>query len=292
MRGEQPHAVVADGPLGQRVADDLLPGQAVREQGRRARRHGIGEVRGLVEQGEHGVQVPVRGRAGRAPGRRGLLPARREPGGVPDGPQHVLGAAAGPDRRLGHRQQPGDVPGRARHAVRQRGQVPRVEQGRGQQVAAPARVAGRLGQQAEGPAQPAQAEGVGAAERAAQQLGRGLVIEHGGLQGAAQQQEQRPGPRLVGQRQLVTGHRDRDAGRGQRAAQQRHLPRRGPDQDRHGGPGHSAGQMSAAQRVGGQGRFGGGAVRDQDADFARLGVPGDQVPVADRAAGQPPGHPA
>jgi hypothetical protein len=34
VRGQDPDAVIADGALGQRVADDLLPGQAVREQGR------------------------------------------------------------------------------------------------------------------------------------------------------------------------------------------------------------------------------------------------------------------
>ena len=158
--------------------------------------------------------------------------------------------------------------------------------------AAPGPLARGLGQQPEGPAQAAQAEGVGAAERAAEQLGRHRLVEHGRAQGAAQQQQQRPGARLVAQRQLVAGHGDRDPGRGQRAAQQRHLPGRGPDQDRHRGPGHAVGQVSAAQRVRDQGRLLGRAVRDQDADLARRGVPGGQVPVPDlaaRAAAGPPG---
>ena len=91
---------------------------------------------------------------------------------------------------------------------------------------------------------------------------------------------------------FVAGHGDRDPGDGQRTAQQRHLPGRGPDQDRHRGPGHAVGQVSAAQRVGDQGRLLGGAVRDEDADLTRRGVPGDQVAVADGPARQPPGHPA
>ena len=55
VRGEDADAVLADGPFGQRVAGDLLGGQAVGEQARRAWRHGVGEVRGLVEQGQHGI---------------------------------------------------------------------------------------------------------------------------------------------------------------------------------------------------------------------------------------------
>ena len=46
--------------------------------------------------------------------RGGLLPLRGQPRRIPDGPEHVLGVAAGLDRGLGHREQPGHLPGRAR----------------------------------------------------------------------------------------------------------------------------------------------------------------------------------
>ena len=86
-------------------------------------------------------------------------------------------------------------------------QVAGVEQGGGDQVGRVSRASrvtgGRVGQQLEGTAQPAQAQGVGAAERAAEQLGGGLLVQRRRAQRAAQQHEQRPGARLVRQRQLV-----------------------------------------------------------------------------------------
>ncbi len=118
------------------------------------------------------------------------------------------------------------------------------------------------------------------------------------MQRAAQQHQQRPGAGLLGQRQLVPGHRDRDVGRGQRPAQQRHLPGGRADQDGHARPGHAVGQVGAAQRVGDQRRLLGGAVRDQDADLAGRALRrGHQQPVPGlgracaRRGGKPPGHP-
>ena len=219
------------------------------------------------------------------------LPLRRQAGGVPDGPEHVLGAAAFLDGVPGRGEQPGDALGGTGHPVRHHGQVPRVEQRVGQHV--PARRLARasrvgVGQQLQGPAQAAQAEGVGAAERAAEQLGGGLLVQLGRAQRAAQQHQQRPGAGFVGQRQLVPGHRDRDVGRGQRPAQQRHLPGRRAHQDGHRRPGHPVGQVGAAQRVGDQRGLLGRAVRDQDADLAGRGAGHrNQVTVAAGAAGAP-----
>ncbi len=150
-----------------------------------------------------------------------------------------------------------------------------------------------VGEQLQGPAQPAQAEGVGAAERAAEELGGGRLVQLGRAQRAAQQHQQRPGAWLVGQRQLVPGHRDRHVGRGQRPAQQRHLPGRRAHQDGHRRPGHPVGQVGAAQRVGDQRGLLGRAVRDQDADLTRRGIGHrNQVTVTAVGGGQPAGHPA
>ena len=103
-----------------------------------------------------------------------------------------------------------------------------------------------VGQQLEGPAQAAQAEGVGAAQGAAKELGRGGLVEVGLVQGAAEQHQQRAGAGLLGQRQVVPGHRDRHVGRGQRPAQQRHLPGGRADQDGHVRPGHAVGEVGAS----------------------------------------------
>ena len=275
------NAVLADGPLGQGVAGDLLAGQAVGEQGGRAGRHAVGEVRGLVEQGQHRVQVPVGGRARRAAGRAEELPLRGQAGGVPDSPEHVLGAAAFLDRVFRGGEQAGQALGRRRNPVRHHGQVAGVEQGAGEHIRGALPLGIGVGEQLEGPAQAAQAEGVGAAEGPAEELARGRLVEFTGAQRAAQQHQQRPGARLLGQRQLVPGHRDRDVGRGQRPAQQRHLPGGRTDQDGHARPGHAVGQVGAAQRVGDQRGLLGGAVRDQDAGLAGRALRrGHQQPVA------------
>ena len=134
MRGQDADAVVPDGPFGQGVAGDLLAGQAVGEQGGRAGRHAVGEVRGLVEQRQHRVQVPVGGRARWAARRADLLPLRAQAGGIPDGPEHVLGAAALLDGVLRGGEQSGQALGRRRHPVRHHGQVAGVEQGVGQHI--------------------------------------------------------------------------------------------------------------------------------------------------------------
>ena len=252
VRGQDADAVVPHGPFGQGVAGDLLAGQAVGEQGGHAGRHAVGEVRGLVEQRQHRVQVPVGGRARRAARRAGLMPMRSQAGGVPDGPEHVLGAAALLDGVPGGGEQAGQPLGRRRHPVRHHGQVLRVEQGAGEHIRGALALRVGVGEQLEGPAQAAQAEGVGAAQRAAEELGRGGLVEVGLVQGAAEQHQQRAGAGFLGQRQLVPGHRDRDVGRGQGPAQQRHLPGRRADQDGHVRPGHPVGQVRAAQRVGDQ----------------------------------------
>ena len=275
----------------------------------RARRHGVGEVRGLVEQGQHGVQVPVGGRAGRAARRAEPAATARAspeasqmahstssalpPALMAAGPWPAARPPAGPGRPR--------CPGpRDRSRGSSRAAASRSPPGRRVWPEFAGSAGAASAQRAEGPAQAAQAEGVGAAERAAEQLGGGLLVELGRPQRAAQQHEQRPGARLVRQRQLVAGHRDRDARRGQRPAQQRHLPGRRAHQDRHRRPGHAVGQVRAAQRVGDQGRLLGGAVRDQDADLARRGpgrAPGRGGCRPDgargaggpRAAGGPPG---
>ena len=100
------------------------------------------------------------------------------------------------------------------------------------------------------------------------------------VQGAAEQHQQRAGAGLLGQRQVVPGHRDRHVGRGQRPAQQRHLPGGRADQDGHVRPGHPVGQVRASQGVGDQRGLLGRAVRDQDADLAGRALRrGHQQPV-------------
>ena len=71
--------------------------------------------------------------------------------------------------------------------------------------------AGRIADRAQPAAQAAQPESVGAAERPGKQLGGGLLVQRLGPQRAAQQGQQGPGPRFVGQRQLVPGDGHRDA---------------------------------------------------------------------------------
>ena len=76
VRGQDADRLARGGPLGQRVAGDLLAGQAVEEQARRARRQPFGIPGGRIEQREHRVEIPVGGRAAsRRPRRR--RPARR-----------------------------------------------------------------------------------------------------------------------------------------------------------------------------------------------------------------------
>ena len=84
------HRLARLGPLGQRVAGDLLAGQAVQEQPRRPRRQPVGEPGRRVEQRDHRVQVGVGRGAPAAARRAGRLPRRGQAGGVPHGPQHVV----------------------------------------------------------------------------------------------------------------------------------------------------------------------------------------------------------
>src|SRR5262249_58422896 len=122
------------------------------------------------------------------------------------------------------------------------------------------------GGRAQGPAEPAQPQGVRAAERAGQQFYRRLLVQRLRAQGAPQQQQQRPRAGLGFQRQLITGDDRGHAGGGQRPAQQRHLADDRPDQDRHRRPGHPVVQMGAAERIGHHGGFLAGAGGDDDPD--------------------------
>ena len=178
-------------------------------------------------------------------------------------------------------QQPRQLLRGRRDRPRDHDQLARVEDGGGQQVARivrPARArggrigAGRITDHAQPAAQAAQPESVGAAERPGEQLGGGLLVQRLGPQRAAQQGQQRPGPRFLGQRQLVPGDGHRDARRAQGPPQQRDLPGRRTDQDRHRRPRDAAGQVGAAERVRDERGFLARALRDRDPDLAGLGA--------------------
>ena len=214
-----------------------------------------------------------------------LLPSGGEPGGVPDRPEHVLrgGPVCGlPGRHVEQRRHPA---GRRGHAVPDRVQGTRV----GERLAQRSAV--------ECPPEPAQAEAVGLAERAGQQLGGGLLVEPLRADGAAQQREQRPDARLVRQGQLVAGDGDRYARGGQRPAQRRYLPPRRADKHRHPPPRHPVRQVRPAQGVRDHRGLLRPGIRDADPDLAgraawhrpELAV---QRGAAARRGRQPPGNPA
>ena len=110
-------------------------------------------------------------------------------------------------------------PAPARRPAGQR-QLARVVQRAGQRLVG-GQLARRLGRGAQHPAQPPQAERVGAAERPGQQLGGASSVSAPGRSAQREQHQQRPGARLGGQRQLVAGDGDRHPGRGQRPLQHR-----------------------------------------------------------------------
>ena len=161
MRGQHADAVLADRVLGERVARDLLAGQAVKEQPRAAWRQVVGEPRRGLEQREHRVQVMVGGAVVLGP----LLPL-----------------AASPDsRQTAHSTSSALLPASSclaaivsRLATRQAGAATRSLTGA---AAAESVSASPQRHAAERPPQLAQAEAVGLAERAGQQLGRGLLVE-------------------------------------------------------------------------------------------------------------------
>ena len=97
-------------------------------------------------------------------------------------------------------------------------------------------------------AQPAQRHDVGAAQRGRDELdGRRPRRAGSGSTAQAQQREQRPDGRLLGQRHLVAGDLDRHARREHGAAQHRHRPGGGPHQHRHPRPRHAVDQVGLAQ---------------------------------------------
>nr|BFE83357.1 hypothetical protein GCM10020093_059580 [Planobispora longispora] len=125
---------------------------------------------------------------------------------------------------------------------------------------------------AQGTAQPAHADHVGAAERAGQQLLGQSFVQGLGVEGDLDELDQRPHARLLEQRHLAAAHHDRHARRDQRPAQQRHLPGRRPDQHGHPRPGHPVEQVGAAQGVGDDRRLLGGAVGHHHPDVSGLRV--------------------
>ena len=94
VRGEDAHGLAGRRPLGQRVAGDLLAGQAVQEQPGRPGRQPLGEPGRRVEQRDHRVEVAVGGGAAAAAGRARRLPRPGQAGGLPHRPQHVVRGAA------------------------------------------------------------------------------------------------------------------------------------------------------------------------------------------------------
>ena len=76
-RGHQLHGVLQLGPGGQGVHRQFLAEQVLEELFRPGTGQLVHVALGGVEQGHHGVEVPVRPGSGRAAGQRGLGPARR-----------------------------------------------------------------------------------------------------------------------------------------------------------------------------------------------------------------------
>ncbi len=281
VRGQDPDGIALRCVVREGVARDLLAGHAVQEQGGRARRQPHREPGGGVEQRAHRVEVAVgRGAAGSA-GRGGRLPYGREAGGVPDGPEHVVRVAL--RRGLSReRQQVSHPPGGVRGAGTDQGQLARVAQDGGQRLPVKGGWGGGWGltgvvrRRPQRPAEPAQPQGVGAAERPGEQFYRRLLVEDLRMQRAAQQQEQRAHPGLGLQRQFVARDDRGHPGGRECPAQQRHLADDRPDQDRHGRPGHPVVQVGPAERIGHHRGLLAGAGGDHDPD--RPGRGGRQRP--------------
>ena len=205
-------------PGGSRALNRLAASNsaAPRPGPRRRPRRGCRPPRWPPARPRPGRRRPTRPRAPRArsrpprsarPGRAARRPAARR-----------RSAMRAPARRRNARRRPRRTAGRCRRLLagklpgrpaRQQ-QLARVAQRRCQRVVA-WRLARGLRRAAQRAAQPAQAERVRAAERPGEQLGGGLLVQRAGLQRAAQQRQQRPGPRLGGQRQLVAGDGHRDS---------------------------------------------------------------------------------
>ena len=91
---EQLDGVAARGAVGERVARELLFGEVLGEGGDVGAGEPVGEAGGGVEEGEDGVEVTVGGRADGAAAGAGLAPPAVEAAGLPDPPEHLLGALA------------------------------------------------------------------------------------------------------------------------------------------------------------------------------------------------------
>ena len=115
-----------------------------------------------------------------------------------------------------------------------------------------------------------------------------LAARAGRRQQRRERAEQRRDGRLTGQRQVVGGHRDRDAGRGQRAAQRTERAG-GADDDRHLRPRHAVEQVGAAQHVGEVGRLDRRGGEDVHLGGPRVGAV-DRAPAGGAPTG--PGSPS
>ena len=215
-------------------------GSRAREPGRR------------VEQGDDGVQVTVGGlAAGAARGTR-RLPGRAEPGRCQTAHEHLVrGArrdstvrAAGPSSAARRSLLPSAV--RRARSSSAATRWPAAAAGRRSGPAAVDRAARwpagggpaagrRRGRRRAATGAAAQAERVGTAQRPGEQVGGDVLVERAGLQGAAQQREQRPSTRLRSQRQLIARHDRGNTSCRQGPAQQRNLAHRRAHQDRHRG---------------------------------------------------------
>ena len=277
-------------PPRQCVARDLLAGQAVKEEPGRPGGQAHGEARGGLEERDHRVEVAVgRGAVGPA-GRARCLPRPGQAGGVPHRPQGVVRVAVARGV-AGERQQGCHPPGRVRGRDVDQGEVTRVAE-HGSKRLVRHLLAGVLRGRPQRPPEPAQAQGVAAAQRPGQELRGGVLVERARPQRAPQEHEQRLCPRLGRERQLVPGDHRGHPGRHQRAPQQRDLMDHRPDQDRHRRPAHAVVQVRAPQHVGDHGGLlaaaGGG---DHPHHPRRGGWQRVQVAVAARRGWQPACHP-
>ena len=210
---------------------------------------------------------------------------------MPHRPQGVLRVAVARGV-AGERQQAGHPPGRVRGRAVDQGELARVAEGGGQRLLRRLLARGLRGRP-QRPAEPAQAQGVAAAQWTGQQLRGGVLVERARAQRAPQQEQQWPRPRLGRERQLVSRDHRRHPGRHQRAAQQRDLVGHRPDQHRHRRPVHAVVQVRAPQHVRDHRGFLAGAGGGDHPNQSRAAADGSGSrsrwpPGAGRAACWPP----
>ena len=124
VRGEHPHRVGRGRARGAGVAGQLLGGEVLDEGPHVGRGQPVDEPGGGVEQRHDRVEVAVGHRARGAAGGAGPGPPPGQAAALPHGPQHVLGGAAGGQRRRGRRpapRRPGPRGGRRARAGRRAG---------------------------------------------------------------------------------------------------------------------------------------------------------------------------